>query len=116
MSSNSFLSDFGINSAEKLSNAGIKSAQELSKAIVTASEANWKHNHGVPEQVISDSIVLSGAIFLFIASAFGINWKWLKQQKAEVSAFEVFNGTLMVLSAGVISYTSNAMFKTHLGK
>jgi hypothetical protein len=57
-----------------------------------------------PEQDISDSIVLSttiGVIFLFSASVFGINWKWLKQQKAEVSAFKVFNG-----SAGVIFYTS----------
>lgn len=75
-----------------------------SNSFLTASEANWKHNHGVPQQVISDSIVLSGAIFLFIASAFGINRKWLKQQKAELSAFEVFNGTLMVLSAGVLYF------------
>ena len=107
-SSNSFLCDFGINSAENLSNA-----------IAIASEANLKHNHSVPEQVNSDSIGLSisiGAIFLFTASAFGINWKWLKQQKAEVSAFEVFNETLMVLSAGVIFYTSNAAFKKLFGK
>ena len=117
--SSSFLCDFGINSAEVLANAGITSAQVLSSAIATASEANWKHNHSVPEQVISDSIVLStsiGAIFLFSASVFGINWKWLKQQKAEVSAFEVFNGTIMVLSAGVIFYTSNAAFKKLFGK
>ena len=96
--SNSFLSDFGINSAEKLSNA-----------IVTASEANWKHNHGVPEQVISDSIVLS-AIFLFSASLIGINWKWIKQQKAEASAFEILNGTIMVLSGVVIFCTSRKAF------
>lgn len=118
--SNSFLSDFGINSAEKLSNASIKSAQELSNAIVTASEANWKHNHNVPEQVISDSIVLSarmfGAIFLFSASLIGINWKWIQQQKAEVSAFEILNGTIMVLSGGVIFCTSNKAFNKLFGK
>jgi hypothetical protein len=114
----SFLCDFGINSAEVLSNAGIKSAQVLSNAIATASESNWTQNHNVPEQVISDSIVLSttiGAIFVFSASVFGINWKWITQQKAEVSAFEVFNGTMMVLSAGIIFYTSNAAFKKLFG-
>ncbi len=128
--SSSFLSDFGMNSAEVLSNAGITSAQVLSNAgitsaqvlsnaIATASEANWKHNHSVPEHFMLESIALStsiGAIFLFSASVFGINWKWLKQQKAEVSAFEVFNGTIMVLSAGVIFYTSNAVFKKIFGK
>jgi hypothetical protein len=116
--SNSFLCDFGINSAEVLSNAGIQSAQVLSNAIATASEAKWKYNHNVPEQIISDSIVLStsiGAIFVFSASVIGINWKWINQQKAEVSAFEVFNGTIMVLSAGVIFYTSNAAFKKLFG-
>jgi hypothetical protein len=73
--SDSFLCDFGINSAEALSNAGIKSAQVLSSAIATASEGYWKHKHSVPEHVISDSIVLStsiGAILLFSASVFGI--------------------------------------------
>jgi hypothetical protein len=91
----------------------------LSNAIVVASEANWKHNHNVPGHVISDSIVLStsiGAIFIFSASHVGINWKWIKQQKVEVSAFEVFNGTIMALSAGVIFYTSNAAFKKLYGK
>ena len=111
MSSNkndNFLSDFGVYSVEVLSN------------IATAPLANWKHNHYVPEKVIYDSIVLSasmfGAIFLFSVSLIGINRKWIKQQKAELSASEVFNGTIMFLSGGVIVFISNKALTKLFGK
>ena len=112
MSSNksgSFLSDFGINSAEV-----------MSKAILTASEANWKHNHNVPEFLISNSIVLSasmfGAIYLFSTSLIGMNKKWIKQEKSEVTAFEILNGTIMFLSGGVVFFTSIKAFNILLNK
>ena len=82
--SSSFLSDFGINSAEV-----------MSKAIVTASEANGKHNHNVPEFLISNSIVLSasmfGAIYLFSTLLIEMNKKWIKQEKSEATTFEIRN-------------------------
>ncbi len=104
--SDSFLSDFGINSAEILSNA-----------IQTASKANWKHHHivSVSELTVSDSITLSasmfGAICLFTNSLIGMNKKWIKQEKAETSAIELLNGTIMFLSGGVILFTSITAFK-----
>lgn len=98
----------------------MNSTEVLSNAIVTASESIYKHNYNVHEQVISDSIVLSasmfGAIFVFSTSLFGINWKWIKHQKVEVSIFEILNGTLMVLSSRVIFCISKEAFKKLFGK
>ena len=101
--SSSFLSDFGINSAEV-----------MSKAIVTASEANGKHNHNVPEFLISNSIVLSasmfGAIYLFSTLLIEMNKKWIKQEKSEATTFEVLKGTIMFLSGEVVFFTSVKTF------
>lgn len=106
--SGSCLGDFGINSAEVLSNA-----------IVTASKTIWKYNHNVSELLVSNSIVLSasmfGAMYLFSTSLIGMNKKLIKQGKTEVSAFEVLNGAIMILSGGFICFTSikafNILFK-----
>jgi hypothetical protein len=43
-----------------------------------------------------------GAIYLFSTSFIGMNKKWIKQEKAEVTAFEVLNGTIILLSGGII--------------
>lgn len=67
--------------------------------MLSASAADWKHNHSVPELLISNSLVLSasmfGAIYLFSTSLIGMNKKWIMQGKAEVTAFEVLNGTII---------------------
>ena len=61
--SDSFLSDFGINSAKV-----------MSKAILAASETNRKHNHNVPEFLILILIMfLSGGVVFFTSlKAFNI--------------------------------------------
>jgi hypothetical protein len=112
MSSNksgTFLSDFGINSAEV-----------MSKAILTAPKANWKHNYNVSELFNSNLIVLSasmfGAIYLFSASLIGLNKKWIKQEKSEVTAFEIINGTIMFLSGGIVFFTSIKAYNILLNK
>ena len=78
--------------------------------MLSASAADCKHNHSVPELLISNSLVLSasmfGAIYLFSTSLIGMNKKWIKQGKAEVTAFEVLNGTIILLSGGIILFTS----------
>ena len=59
---------------------------------------------------ISDYIVLSaslfGATFLFSTSLIGINKKWSKEGKSTLTAFEVLNGTILVLSGSMIFLTS----------
>ena len=81
---------------------------------------NWKHNHNVPEFLISNSIVLSasmfGAIYLFSTSLIGMNKKWIKQEKSEVTAFKILNGTIMFLSGGVVFFTSVKAFDILINK
>jgi hypothetical protein len=92
----------------------------MSKAIVTASEANWKHSHNVPEFFISNSIVLSasmfGAIYLFSTSLIAVNMKWIQQEKFEVTAVEMLNGTIMLFSGGLLFFTSIKAFNILLYK
>ncbi len=82
--------------------------------LVTASDAYWKHNNNVSECLISNSIVLSasvfGAIYLFSTSLIGLSKKWIKQEKSDVTAFEILNGTIMFLSGGVVLFTSVKAF------
>jgi hypothetical protein len=63
---------------------------------------------------IANSIVLSasmfGAIYLFSISLIGMNIKWKKQGKAELSAYEILNATIMILSGGVIFSTTIKAF------
>ena len=82
----------------------------LSKAILSASAADSKHNHYVSEILIL-SASMFGAIYLFSTSLIGMNKKWIKQGKAEVTAFEVLNGTIFLLSGGIILFTSINAFK-----
>lgn len=73
--SSSFLSDFGINSADV-----------ISKAIVESTRSQLEAQPLVPEVLISNSIVLSasmfGAIFLFSTSLIGMNKKWMNQENS----------------------------------
>ncbi len=97
--SSSFLSDFGINSAII-----------LSKAIQAVSEAKWKHHHSAPESLISNSIILAGsllgAVFICSTSLIGLNKKWIKEKKNELTVFEILNGSIMIITGGVIVFTS----------
>ena len=58
----------------------------------------------------SDSIILSvslfGSIYLFSTSIAGINNKWIKDGEAQVTAFEILNGSIMLLSGGGVLLTS----------
>jgi len=40
-----------------------------------------------------------------------MNKKWIKQGKAEVTVLEVLNGTIILLSGGIILFTSIKAFK-----
>lgn len=51
----------------------------LSKAILSASAADSKHNHYVPEILIL-SASMFGVIYLFSTSLIGMNKKWIKQK------------------------------------
>lgn len=101
--SDSFLSDFGINSAEV-----------LSKAIGDATKSDWKHNHSIPETILSNSIVLSaslfGSIYLFSTSLIGFDKKWIKDDQYRFGTFDVVNGTVMVFSGLVMVGTSMKAF------
>jgi hypothetical protein len=100
--SNSFLSDFGINSA-----------QVLSKSISDA-KSDWKHNHVIPKILLSNSIVLSaslfGSIYLFSTSLIGFNKKWIKDEKSCWGMFEMVNGAIVVCSGFVMALTSTKAF------
>ena len=100
--STSFLSDFGINSAEI-----------LSSAIGKASDSSWKHNHSIPENVISNAIVLSsslyGAIYLFSTSLIGLNKKWVRTGMG-VTPFDYINCGIMGVSGIVILMSSQRAF------
>jgi hypothetical protein len=102
--SSSFLSDFGINSA-----------QVLAKSISEATKFDWKHNHSIPESLLlSNSIVLSaslfGSIYLFSTSLIGFNKRWIKDGKCRFGIFELVNVAVVLCSSFVMVLTSAKAF------
>lgn len=85
-----------------LADLGINSAQVLSKSIAKAAESDWKHNHSIPESLISTSIILPaylfGSVYLFSTSLIGFNKKWIKDNQVFFGPFEIINGSLLSLS------------------
>lgn len=67
-----------------------------------------------PENLIAMAACMFGAVSLFATSLIGMNKKWIKQDKTEVTKFEVLNGGIIVLSGGIIALTTIKGFRCML--